>query len=161
MENAAYWIKHLNMDTHPEGGYYKEVYRSKKEFVPKEIGAKRNYLTSIYFLIAKGIVSHFHSIQQDELWYYHCGAALSVFVIHDNGDLEELKIGPNPEKGDVLQAVIPAKRVFGSKSSGEYSLVSCAVAPGFDFADFKLYSKSELLKKHPQHQKIINELGMD
>lgn len=159
MKNAQYWVEKLNLNAHPEGGFYKEVYRAKEEFIPNEIGDKRNYITSIYFLIEEGNVSHFHSIQQNELWFYHAGAPLVVFVLHENGDLEEIKIGPNPKNGEVLQALVEANKIFGSKSLGDYSLVSCVVAPGFDFADFKLYNKSTLLHKFPNQDKIINELG--
>ena len=161
MKDAKYWVNKLKLLQHPEGGYYKEIYRSANTFIPAEIGEYRNYITSIYFLIEEGNVSHFHSIKQDELWFYHAGAPLSVYCINNDGSLNLLKIGPNPEKGEVLQAMVPANSIFGSKSSGEFSLVSCVVAPGFDFTDFKLYQKSELLKQYPQHKEIIDELGMD
>lgn len=160
-KNAECWVKELALQTHPEGGYYKEVYRSNKSFVPIEIGDHRNYITSIYFLIEANNVSHFHSIKQDELWFYHAGAPLTVYILHEDGDLERLTIGPNPNQGEVLQAVVPANKIFGSKSTGDFSLVSCVVAPGFDFSDFKLYPKTELLQKYPQHQSIIDELGME
>ena len=161
MKDAKYWVNELKLLQHPEGGFYKEIYRSEKSFIPAEIGEYRNYITSIYFLIEEGNVSHFHSIKQDELWFYHAGAPLSVYCINNDGSLNLLKIGPNPEQGEVLQAMVPANSIFGSKSSGEFSLVSCVVAPGFDFTDFKLYQKSELLKQYPQHKEIIDELGMD
>lgn len=161
MKDAKYWVNKLKLLHHPEGGFYKEIYRSANTFIPAEIGEYRNYITSIYFLIEAGNVSHFHSIKQDELWFYHAGAPLSVYCINNDGSLNLLKIGPNPEKGEVLQAMVPANSIFGSKSSGEFSLVSCVVAPGFDFTDFKLYQKSELLKQYPQHKEIIDELGMD
>lgn len=161
MKDAKYWVNQLNLLSHPEGGYYKEMFRSNGVFTPTEIGEKRNYITSIYFLIEAGNVSHFHSIKQDELWYYHAGDPLSVYIINDDEKLDVLKIGPNPEQGEVLQAVVPANTIFGSKSSGEFSLVSCVVAPGFDFADFKLNHKTELHKKYPQHKEIIDQLGME
>ena len=161
MKDAKYWVNKLKLLHHPEGGFYKEIYRSANTFIPAEIGEYRNYITSIYFLIEAGNVSHFHSIKQDELWFYHAGAPLSVYCINNDGSLNLIKIGPNPDKGEVLQAMVPANRIFGSKSSGEFSLVSCVVAPGFDFTDFKLYKKSELLKQYPQHKEIIDELGMD
>jgi len=161
MKDANYWVNQLHLLPHPEGGFYKEMFRSEKNFVPSEINASRNYITSIYFLIEAENVSHFHSIQQDELWYYHDGAALIVYILNENGKLEEIKIGPNPENGEVLQAVVPANKIFGSLSSGAFSLVSCVVAPGFDFADFKLYPKKELLERFPQHKTIIEKLGME
>ena len=161
MKNAKYWIENLELLPHPEGGFYKEVYRSGESFNPKGFDGQRSYLTSINFLLEEGNVSHFHSIKSDELWCYHAGDSLSVFVIYPDGKLEELKIGPNIEKGEVLQAVVPAGTIFGSKSGGEYSLVGCMVAPGFDFQDFKLYTTAELMAKYPSHESIIKELSQE
>lgn len=158
-KNSKYWVKKLSLLEHPEGGFYKEVFRSEGTTEPVEIGAKRNYVTSIYFLIEEGNVSHFHSIKQDELWFYHAGAPLTVYILKEDGFLETIKIGPNPEDGEVLQGVVPAGAIFGSKSSGAYSLVSCVVAPGFDFDDFKLYTKQELIQFAPDHKALIEELG--
>lgn len=161
MKNAKYWVGNLELLAHPEGGYFKEVYRSENKFSPKEFTGERSYSTSIYFLIETGNVSHFHSIKSDEIWYYHAGDPLTVFVIHPNGELEELQIGPNIEKGEVLQAVVPAGTIFGSKSSGEYSLVGCMVSPGFDFQDFTLFKTSELLSEYPKHESIIKQLSKE
>ena len=159
--NAQYWIDTLALEPHPEGGYYREVYRSSGSFTPNEIGAERTYATSIYFLIERDNVSHFHSIKQDELWFYHAGAALSVYAISSSGALDEMVIGRETNKGQVLQAVIPAGAIFGSKSTGDYSLVSCVVAPGFDFRDFILYPKKDLMERFPELLDIIQELGYD
>lgn len=161
MKNAKYWVENLELLAHPEGGYFKEVYRSSNSFSPKGFQGERSYSTSIYFLIEEGNVSHFHRIKSDEIWYYHAGDPLSVFVIQKNGELEELKIGPNVNQGEVLQAVVPAGTIFGSKSAGIYSLVGCMVAPGFDFQDFELFKTSELLNNYPQHESIIKELSKE
>lgn len=161
MKSAKYWIQNLNLLPHPEGGFYKEVYRSLESFNPIGFKGARNYLTSIHFLLEEGNVSHFHSIKSDELWCYHAGDSLSVYVIYPDGKLDELNIGPDLKNGETLQAVVPAGTIFGSKSRGMYSLVGCIVSPGFDFQDFKLYSTSELLKNYPKHQKIIQELSIE
>ncbi|MBL55735.1 MAG: cupin [Flavobacteriales bacterium] len=159
MESAEYWIKHLKLKPHPEGGFYKEVYRSKEVFFPTGISGERNYMTSIYFLLDEGSVSHFHSIQSDELWCYHSGDALSVYLLYPDGKLDEFVIGPNSQNGEILQAVVPANTIFGSKSKGNYSLVGCVVSPGFDFRDFTLYTTKELLNNYPQHEGIIKQLS--
>lgn len=161
MHNAQFWIKHLELEPHPEGGYFKEVYRSEGSFTPTKIGATRNYATSIYFLIESGNVSHFHSILQDEIWYYHAGDPLVVHILNEDGSHNEIQVGPHPDCGQHLQTVVPASSIFGSTTTGEFSLVSCMVAPGFDFNDFKLYKKSELLAKFPQHKAIIEVLGVE
>lgn len=157
---ADFWVKKLDLAAHPEGGYYKEVYRSAGSCVPAEIGKLRSYITSIYFLIEKNNKSHFHSIKQDELWFYHAGAPLQVYILTKNKTLEVIKIGPNPDQGEVLQATVPAGSIFGSMSSGSFSLVSCVVAPGFDFDDFKLYKHSELIEQFPEEKKIIDVLAI-
>lgn len=158
MENAKYWIDNLEMIAHPEGGYFKETYRSANSFSPEGFSGTRNYSTSIYFLLEKNNVSHFHRIKSDEIWYYHAGASLSVYVIYPNGKMEELKIGPDLQNGEVLQAVVPANTIFGSTSKNEYSLVGCMVSPGFDFSDFELFTTSELMEVYPQHESIIKIL---
>lgn len=161
LKNSKYWINHLGLLEHPEGGYFKETYRTQETFKPRGFDGQRNYLTSIYFLLEEGNVSHFHSINSDELWCYHAGDPLSIFIIYQNGDLDELILGPNLEKGEVLQVVVPAGTIFGSKSNGEYSLAGCIVSPGFDFKDFKLYSTSYLLNQYPNCKAIIKELSKE
>jgi predicted cupin superfamily sugar epimerase len=161
IKNAQYWINYLDLSTHPEGGYYREKYRSKEIFKPEGFDGQRNYLTSIYFLLEEGNVSHFHSINSDELWCYHAGDPLSIFMIDQNGELDQLVLGSNLQKGEVLQALVPAGTIFGSKSNGEYSLAGCIVSPGFDFQDFKLYSTSYLLNRYPNCEAIIRQLSKE
>lgn len=160
MENqtSKYWIDHLALLSHPEGGYFKETYRSANSFLPDGFTQPRSYATSIYFLLEENNVSHFHRIQSDELWYYHAGASLTVYVIHQNGHLEKIKIGPHIDQGEVLQATVPANTIFGSTCEGDYSLVGCMVSPGFDFNDFELFTTSNLLLKHPNHAEVIKKL---
>lgn len=160
-KNADYWVKHLNLDTHPEGGYYKETYRSETEFLPENDSAfngKRNVCTGIYFLITNGNFSAFHRIKSDEMWHFYDGAPLNVYVIHQDGSLEILKVGIDAHKGELPQAVVPANTWFASESSGDFSLVGCTVSPGFDFSDFELAQKSKLSKEFPQHKEIIERL---
>lgn len=161
MKKALYWIKNLEMLKHPEGGYFRETYRSEKVFNPTGFSDKRNLATSIYFLLEKNNVSHFHRIKSDEIWYYHAGSPLTVYVIYPNGKLNKLNIGPNIENGEVLQAVVPANTIFGSTCTNEYSLVGCMVSPGFDFNDFELFPTSKLLDLYPQHKTIIKILSKE
>ncbi len=147
------------MEKHPEGGWYKELYRSSEQFVNQN-KEERNLLTSIYFLLTDQNSSKFHSIQSDELWYYHSGEGFTVHCISPKGKYYTIKIGPDFKNGEVFQAVVPKGTIFGStvEKQNSYSLVGCAVAPGFDFTDFKLHSRGELLLKYPQHELIINRL---
>lgn len=161
MKDANYWVKNLKMLQHPEGGYFKETYRSEGAFIPDGFSGARNFATSIYFLLEKDNVSHFHRIKSDEIWYYHAGAPLTVYVIHQNGKLEEIKIGPNIENGEVLQAVVPANTIFGSTCTADFSLVGCMVAPGFDFNDFELFTTSELMGLYPKYEAVIGVLSKE
>lgn len=156
---ANYWIEHLQLEKHPEGGYFKETYRS-SEIVVNRNGIKRPASTAIFFLITPDAFSAFHKIESDEMWHYHDGAALEVLMIHENGELEINLIGPEIEAGQQLQAVVPAGCWFASRviAGGEYALVGCTVAPGFDFEDFVLAEKTELIAKYPIHTELISEL---
>jgi predicted cupin superfamily sugar epimerase len=154
---ARYWIEQLHLLPHPEGGYYKETYRCTEEISVPE--GKRNISTAIYFLLEEKNKSHFHRIKSDELWFFHEGAALEIFCLTED-KLVTVLLGKNIEKGESLQAVIPAGTWFASKLKNEtgYALVSCTVAPGFDFNDFELAKRSDLLTTYSDWQKTILEM---
>lgn len=157
--NQDYWIKNLHLLPHPEGGYFKETYRS-TEIVINRKGKKRSASTGIFFLITSENFSAFHKIESDEMWHFYDGAALSVYIIDSNGELEIMKIGNNAEKGEQLQGIVPAGSWFASRveQPNSFSLVGCTVAPGFDFEDFVLAHRNELVAQFPKHRKIIEEL---
>lgn len=152
-------IKHYEMVAHPEGGWYKETYRSETTKQIKGLG-ERSLMTSIYFLLESHQTSNFHVIKSDELWFYHSGSALTVHCIFPNGEYKKLHIGPNFEKGESFQALVPAGTIFGSTVDevNSYAMVGCTVAPGFDFNDFKLFERQELLAEHSEHKAIIEKL---
>lgn len=150
-------VKELELLAHPEGGYYKEVYRSDQSFIPAEIGSSRCYATSILFLLGAKDVSHFHSIKSDEIWYYHAGDPCLIHVLLPNGKLLTHALGSDIQKGQVLQVMVPAGAIFASESSGVYSLVGCMVAPGFDFQDFNLFTTFQLVDQYPQHRELIKK----
>lgn len=150
-------VAQLDLNPHPEGGYYKEIYRSDLEVSTSS--GNRNIITSIYFLLTSKNVSKFHQIKSDEMWFYHEGSPLTVHVIDESGKYEKIKVGPVGEKNKPQQ-MVPAGVIFGSTvdENDSYALVSCVVAPGFDFEDFRLFSKEELLVKYPEHEEIIKIL---
>lgn len=152
-------VDFYNMEPHPEGGWYKETYRSNETTSIANLG-ERNLMTSIYFLLESHQTSNFHIIKSDELWFYHSGSPLTVHCIYPNGDYETLHIGPDFENGQTFQALVPKGTIFGSTVDIEnsHALVGCTVSPGFDFNDFKLFKKEALLNKFPQHQSIIETL---
>ncbi len=163
MRSAEYWIEKLGLIAHPEGGFYRETYRSAenipKEGLPPRFSGQRNFSTSIYFLLRSQDRSLFHRIKSDELWHFHAGSSLTIYILHD-GQLELKKLGPDPDKGEALQIVVPANCWFGGhiNSQDGYVLAGCTVAPGFDFNDFELASRHELLEAFPKFEKEIIRL---
>jgi predicted cupin superfamily sugar epimerase len=148
-------ITQLQLTAHPEGGYYTETYRSAESTLNKN-GDQRNTCTAIYFLLKDDDISNLHRIQSDELWFFHQGDPLEIVFIQD-GKASSIVLGNNLQNGEVPQAMIPANVWFGSKlkSSNGYALVSCTVAPGFDFQDFELAERTQLLKVYPHLHKLI------
>jgi len=159
MRNPQYWIKHLNLISHPEGGYYKEVYRSDEgittDSLPGRFPNDRVFSTSIYFLLEKGDFSAFHRIKSDEVWHFYDGDPVSIYVIDNNGKLIIHKLGLSPDIGIVPQVTIPANLWFASESTGAFSLVGCTVSPGFDFNDFEMGDKDNLIILYPEHRGVI------
>lgn len=164
MKSASYWVDKYRMQPHPEGGYFAETYRSTETIsqaaLPTRFSGDRSFSTAIYFLLENHHVSALHRIQADELWHFYAGGPLNVYVIHPDGRLETIRLGSDPDKGEVFQAVVPARCWFGSAPAAEsaYSLVGCTVAPGFDFADFELADREQLLAEFPQHADVIRRL---
>lgn len=151
-------IKNLKLLPHPEGGYYKEMYRAEQK-INLDNGKSRNVSTAIFYLLENEDKSRFHRIASDELWFFHQGNPLEILSIQ-NGKLIKTVLGNNFEVGEVLQAVIPAHTWFASrvKNSKGYALVSCTVAPGFDFADFELADRDKLINEFPDLITYINAL---
>ena len=155
--NAKVIINKLEMLPHPEGGYYKETYRSEEQTINKE-GNKRNTSTAIYFLLENNNISRFHRIKSDEMWFFHQGAPIEIVSIQNN-ELVSITLGNDIDKGEVPQAVIPANVWFASsvKNGSGFGLVSCTVGPGFDFADFEMAKQDELLQEYPMFESVIKK----
>jgi predicted cupin superfamily sugar epimerase len=161
VKDANYFVEKIGMLPHPEGGFYKETYRS-VDVISNSDGHPRNTATAIYFLLEKDNKSHFHRIKSDELWFHHVGETLEILSIQ-NGKLIHTFLGSDLENGEVLQTTIPANCWFASrmKNYQGFGLVSCTVAPGFDFVDFEMAKKKELAEEFPQLQEIIEEMSLD
>lgn len=161
---VAILVKELDLLPHPEGGFYKETYRSEGKIaqscLPPEFKGERNMATGIYFLIEKGNFSALHKIKSDETWHFYYGDALEVIEINEQGILTLTKIGSNLLKGETFQYTVKANTWFGSRVSGNgnFSLVGCTVYPGFDFNDFELANRQDLTQLFPQHNQLISEL---
>ncbi|MEQ8808841.1 MAG: cupin domain-containing protein [Imperialibacter sp.] len=156
--NANYYIDQLNLASHPEGGYFRETYRSVGTTTTK--AGQRSISTAIYFLLEAGNFSACHRIKSDEAWHFYDGDPLSIYVIQEDGVIEEIRLGLDFSAGQKPQAVVPANCWFASRVAvdGKFSLVGCTVAPGFDFQDFEMAERNKLIKEYPQHQSIITSL---
>jgi len=154
----------LQMQPHPEGGYFKETYRSKgiinKSNLGNEFSGKRNYSTAIYFLLPSGTFSAFHKIKQDEIWHFYKGSPIKLHIISEKGDYTNIIIGNNLEYSQSPQFIVKANDWFAAEviEDDTYSLLGCTVSPGFDFNDFELAERATLTSKFPQHISIITKL---
>ncbi|MBW7839658.1 MAG: cupin domain-containing protein [Chitinophagaceae bacterium] len=159
---AAAYIRALGLKPHPEGGFYRETYRSASK-VDNAEGKTRNTATCIYYLLCDEDISHFHKIRSDELWLFHAGSALEILILKSNGELEIHTLGGNPENGEVFQVIIPAGLWFAARirEGKGFALASCIVAPGFDFEDFELADRDELIQQYPSQREIIHKFCID
>jgi len=163
---AQYWIDQLDLQAHPEGGYFAEVYRSREqipaEALPARYQGPRNFGTSIYFLLKGDGFSAFHRIRSDEGWHYYTGnSPIWLYVIAPDGALTEHVLGPEVAEGQTFQAMVPAQHWFAAQVAQEedaYGLVGCTVQPGFDFADFELADRQTLTALFPAHRDLIARL---
>lgn len=160
MYSAEYWIDHLQLRPHPEGGFYRETYRSKENIqvcgLPLRFSSPRSFSTAIHFLLRSEDRSLFHRIKSDEIWHFHAGTTLEIYVLHEDG-VTTFRLGDQLEERDMIQVVVPANCWFAAKviSLNSYNLSSCTVAPGFDFLDFELADRRTLLQHYPHHAEII------
>lgn len=163
-KDARYWIEKLRMEPHPEGGYFRQTYRAGlmigAEALSQGFSGARAASTAIYFLLEGGNFSAFHRLRSDELWHFYAGSPLCVEVIQLRGEHSSILLGSDPEEGQVFQAVVPAGCWFASHVADwkGWALVGCTVAPGFDFADFEMGKRAELLREYPQHREMIARL---
>jgi uncharacterized protein len=201
--DANFWIQHLQLIPHPEGGYYREIAHSIHK-VDNEVGNRRLAYTTIYFLLTPASPSHLHRLCSDETWLFHAGDPLQVHVLlRDPQDeariaaaptrddvvgaaavdaasatsssttapyqvYRRVAVGPRVDHGEVLQYTVPGGAIFGSSVNADglmgqqgYSLVSCIVSPGFDFADFELFTQAQLMELCPQHEAVIKQMAYE
>jgi predicted cupin superfamily sugar epimerase len=164
MKREDILIEKLNLTAHPEGGSFKETYRSKgvveKNNLPASYKSKRNFCTSIYFLLKSSEFSAFHRINQDETWHFYEGSTITIHQISPSGTYSKTTLGNDILNNQYPQYTVPANYWFGATvvKVNSYSLVGCTVAPGFDFEDFELAKRNKLQKKFPNHKNIIEKL---
>lgn len=157
MKTAKQWINHLNLEPHPEGGYYRQTDYADDIYFKN--GKELPLYTNIYFLLTPESPSHFHQLTSDEIWFYHAGNPLTVHSLHADGSYSKAVLGLGGS--EVLHHNVHAGTIFGSTVEEGYALVSCTVVPGFDFSDFKMFTKEDLIQKYPEHKEIINRLAYE
>lgn len=159
MKTAQDWIQKLNLLPHPEGGYYKEIYRSDEEVgaevLPGNRSGIRSMSTAIYFLLKGNDFSAFHRIKSDEIWHFYAGASLIIYAIDEEGMLTEY-----PLHNEIPMQIIPKNNWFAAelKDKNSFALVGCTVSPGFDFDDFEMGDRGLLQKEFSQYSEIIQRL---
>jgi len=151
---ARHLIRTLGLLPHPEGGHYREVYRSDSRVQPRDARPERVSITTIYFLLCSGEVSRWHRVASDEVWHFYEGDPLELFGL--DADLERVSrvvLGPVAVSTAPVH-VAPAHTWQAARPSGSYSLVGCTVGPGFEFEDFRMLwevpEDSEVVRRrHP------------
>ncbi len=162
--NAEYWISELNLREHPEGGYYREIYRScetvQARALPKRFGGPRTFSTAIYYLLEGNDYSALHRIRSDEIWHFYAGSPVTIHTIDQSGVYVRTLLGNNPENDQSLTAVITAGCWYGATLDDphSYALMGGTVAPGFEFEDFELANRADLMRSFPGHRCVIERL---
>jgi predicted cupin superfamily sugar epimerase len=134
MLSATDIIRLLDLKPHPEGGHYRQTFRDQRA-----VDGERAASTAIYFLLARAEHSHWHKVDAVEVWHYYAGAPLMLEIAASaSAPVERITLGPNLAAGERPQAVVPAHTWQAARSLGDWTLVGCTVAPGFEFAGFEL-----------------------
>lgn len=149
-------ISALGLVPHPEGGFYRETFRARSSVAAPFGPATRAASTAIYYLLRAGDFSAFHAVQSDEVWHHYLGASLELHTIDAWGQHQRIELGPNLLHGECPQWVVPARDLQAARIIGDgFGLYGCTVAPGFDFADFSLPARADLLARYPALHSLI------
>jgi predicted cupin superfamily sugar epimerase len=157
---AAELIQWLHLQPHPEGGFFAEVFRSRRQVRAGDVEGERSALTSIYFLLAQGDVSHWHRLDADETWHFYEGEPLDLLLLDAKARiLSRVRLGP-AAPGSALVHAVPAGSWLAARASGAYALVGCSVAPGFEFSGFSLMRDApavavDVVRRFPEAAALI------
>ena len=161
---SQHWIDALHLTRHPEGGYFKETFRShdtiKANNLRARFGGNRRYYKAIYFLLVGEDFSAFHRLKQDEVWHFYTGSSLTIHIIDPSGGYSTIRLGISLQLGELPQAVVGAGCFFGASvnDTASYSLVGCTTAPGFEFNDLEIPRRDKLIARFPRQRRIIEKL---
>jgi predicted cupin superfamily sugar epimerase len=160
--SSADVIRLLQLRPHPEGGHYRETHRGAD--LPFELPGRglRSAGTAIFFLLEPGEFSAFHAVAFDEVWHHYLGSPLELVTIDEAGALRSQRLGSNLLLGESPQLVVPPFVLQAARPLGPgFTLCGCTVAPGFDFADFEMPPREDLVARHPAHRDLITALTRD
>jgi predicted cupin superfamily sugar epimerase len=164
MTTANAIISTLGLVAHPEGGYYRETFRSDDRLsaaaLPERYDGDRAMATAIYYLIEAGNFSALHRVKSDEVFHFYTGDPVEVFVISPDGEAATTVMGSDIEAAHSPQLLVPKGSIQGLNVArgGAFALLGATVAPGFDFADFELMSREALIKAYPRWSEQIIKL---
>ena len=163
--DAEQIIQLLGLQPHPEeGGYFAETYRSQEAIsrpaLPNRYRSERSFGTGIYYLLTPDTVSALHKLESDEVFHFYLGDPVTLLQLHPDGESEVMTLGQDIAAGQRLQVVVPRGTWQGSllNEGGEYALLGCTVAPGFEYADYESGSRIDLLKEYPEREELILRL---
>ncbi|MFB6231543.1 MAG: cupin domain-containing protein [Salinibacter sp.] len=163
-DTADAWIDYLDLERHPEGGYYRETYRTDDSVpasaLPDRFDGPRDVAALIYFLLPADSFSALHRIRQDEMWHFYAGAPITLHQVDAEGNHQTQTLGRAVADGQHLHTVVPAGTWFGATVDADdgYGLAGCTTAPAFEFEDFELADPDALIEAYPQHRGVVERL---
>ncbi len=164
MGTAQQVIERLCLRPHPEGGYYRETYRSSEsvaeDALPSRYEGTRSFGTAIYYLLTAETFSAIHRVKTDEIWHFYCGDSVELLQLLPDGSGFLTTLGSDVENGTHPQVVVPRGTWQGARlvKGGEYALLGTTVAPGFEFTDLQLGCRDELLRVYASFKGLIRAL---
>ena len=153
-------VEALGLTPHPEGGFFRETYRSARRLVAGRDGAERDAATAIYFLLPAGEFSASHGLRGSaEHWHHYAGDPSEIHTIGSSGDHRVTILGPDVHRGERPQVLVEAGTLQAAITRGSrFALCGCTVTPGFDFADFEMPARDDRVARFPQHAEVIRRL---
>ena len=158
-------VKLLKLIPHPEGGYYREVYRSgeilNRKALPSRYKGDRPLSTSIYYMLIGEQISHFHRLKSDEIWHFNTGTTIILHLLDEKSGYQKINLGNNLHLNERPQCIIKQGIYFSAEltDKNSFALIGCTVAPGFDFDDFEFANVESLIKLFPDLTDLIKRLS--
>lgn len=161
--DADEWSRLLRLEPHPEGGSFRETWRSAERAtgLPERFAGPRALGTAILYLLRAGERSRFHRLLADEVWHFHDGGPLHLHVLSSAEGYRRLVLGREPARDESLQCVVPGGCWFAAElaEGADFALVGCTCSPGFEYGDFELGTREELLARFPEQRALVERLA--